>query len=195
MAGASRLRSYLIFDPLIWALHGRSGIHFEFQLRFSAIESASCTALRGLWLDCIMTTILLPVTVTGLDENRHFQNLRLRRESRFRAGHSRPVRESAVSVPHCIQERVAVVSDDRLAPETLRQVCIDQQNPTRSIADIRSAVKSLKAGMPLVIFPGGRPHAGRRDQTVSAWSILSGDQGASGCRAHRVDWDLRDCCP
>ena len=37
------------------------------------------------------------------------------------------------------------------------QVCINQQNPTRSIADIRSAVKSLRAGMPLVIFPeGGR---------------------------------------
>jgi len=38
-----------------------------------------------------------------------------------------------------------------------RQVCIDQQNPTHSMNDIRSAVKSLKAGMPLVIFPeGGR---------------------------------------
>jgi 1-acyl-sn-glycerol-3-phosphate acyltransferase len=37
------------------------------------------------------------------------------------------------------------------------QVCIDQQKPTRSIAHIRSAVKSLQAGMPLVIFPeGGR---------------------------------------
>jgi 1-acyl-sn-glycerol-3-phosphate acyltransferase len=37
------------------------------------------------------------------------------------------------------------------------QVCIDQQKPTNSIAAIRSAVKSLKAGMPLVIFPeGGR---------------------------------------
>jgi 1-acyl-sn-glycerol-3-phosphate acyltransferase len=37
------------------------------------------------------------------------------------------------------------------------QVCIDQQKPTNSIAAIRSAVKSLKAGMPLVIYPeGGR---------------------------------------
>jgi 1-acyl-sn-glycerol-3-phosphate acyltransferase len=37
------------------------------------------------------------------------------------------------------------------------QVCIDQQKPTNSIASIRSAVKSLKAGMPLVIYPeGGR---------------------------------------
>jgi 1-acyl-sn-glycerol-3-phosphate acyltransferase len=37
------------------------------------------------------------------------------------------------------------------------QVCINQQHPARSIASVRSALKSLKAGMPLVIFPeGGR---------------------------------------
>jgi 1-acyl-sn-glycerol-3-phosphate acyltransferase len=37
------------------------------------------------------------------------------------------------------------------------QICIDQQNPARSIGSIRSALKGLKAGMPLVIFPeGGR---------------------------------------
>jgi len=37
------------------------------------------------------------------------------------------------------------------------QVCIDQQKPSRSIAHIRSAVKSLQGGLPLVIFPeGGR---------------------------------------
>jgi 1-acyl-sn-glycerol-3-phosphate acyltransferase len=37
------------------------------------------------------------------------------------------------------------------------QVCIDQQHPARSIGSVRSALKSLKEGMPLVIFPeGGR---------------------------------------
>ena len=37
------------------------------------------------------------------------------------------------------------------------QVCINQQEPARSVAQIRSALKSLKAGTPLVIFPeGGR---------------------------------------
>jgi 1-acyl-sn-glycerol-3-phosphate acyltransferase len=37
------------------------------------------------------------------------------------------------------------------------QVCIDQQNPSRSIGSIRAALKGLKAGLPLVIFPeGGR---------------------------------------
>ena len=38
---------------------------------------------------------------------------------------------------------------------------MDQQHPARSVASIRSAVKTLKAGMPLVIFPeGGRTSDG-----------------------------------
>src|SRR5258708_8676252 len=37
------------------------------------------------------------------------------------------------------------------------QICIDQQNPSRSISSIRAALKGLKDGLPLVIFPeGGR---------------------------------------
>jgi 1-acyl-sn-glycerol-3-phosphate acyltransferase len=42
------------------------------------------------------------------------------------------------------------------------QVCIDQQKPAASIGSLRSALKSLKLGMPLVIFPeGGRSDNGR----------------------------------
>ena len=37
------------------------------------------------------------------------------------------------------------------------QICINQQQPARSAGQIRSALKGLKHGMPLVIFPeGGR---------------------------------------
>ncbi len=37
------------------------------------------------------------------------------------------------------------------------QVCVDQQHPSRSVGQIKSAVRTLKNGMPLVIFPeGGR---------------------------------------
>src|SRR6185369_4821299 len=37
------------------------------------------------------------------------------------------------------------------------QICIDQQNSAASIGSIRAALKSLKSGLPLVIFPeGGR---------------------------------------
>src|SRR5207248_9739172 len=37
------------------------------------------------------------------------------------------------------------------------QICINQQEPTRSVGSIRTALKDLKRGTPLVIFPeGGR---------------------------------------
>ena len=37
------------------------------------------------------------------------------------------------------------------------QICINQQEPVRSVGQIRSALRSLKDGIPLVIFPeGGR---------------------------------------
>ena len=41
------------------------------------------------------------------------------------------------------------------------QVCINQQNPAVSIGAIKSALRSLRNGMPLVIFPeGGRTRDG-----------------------------------
>ena len=42
------------------------------------------------------------------------------------------------------------------------QVCINQQNPSASIGAIKSALRSLRKGMPLVIFPeGGRTRDGQ----------------------------------
>jgi 1-acyl-sn-glycerol-3-phosphate acyltransferase len=42
------------------------------------------------------------------------------------------------------------------------QVCINQQNPAASIGSIKSALRSLRNGMPLVIFPeGGRTRDGQ----------------------------------
>src|SRR5437899_12752868 len=42
------------------------------------------------------------------------------------------------------------------------QVCINQQNPAASIGAIKSALRSLRGGMPLVIFPeGGRTRDGQ----------------------------------
>jgi len=42
------------------------------------------------------------------------------------------------------------------------QVCVDQQHPTRSVGQIKSALRTLKNGMPLVIFPeGGRTSDGK----------------------------------
>jgi 1-acyl-sn-glycerol-3-phosphate acyltransferase len=71
------------------------------------------------------------------------------------------------------------------------QVCIDQQNPAHSISSIRAALKGLKAGLPLVIYPeGGRTPDGEI-KPFSAWSLFSGDQGAGGYRSGRTGGHLR----
>jgi 1-acyl-sn-glycerol-3-phosphate acyltransferase len=42
------------------------------------------------------------------------------------------------------------------------QVCINQQNPAASIGAVKSALRSLRSGKPLVIFPeGGRTRDGK----------------------------------
>lgn len=42
------------------------------------------------------------------------------------------------------------------------QVCINQQNPAASIGAVKSALRTLRQGMPLVIFPeGGRTRDGQ----------------------------------
>ena len=152
----SRLRSYFILDPLIWfytlilgvlALPGgmfdRSGRRLHW---FSRTWS---------WL--IMKTILSPVKVTGLDK------IDTSKPHVYAVNHASAMDIPVLYVYLPIQFRIVFKKELLAYPVVgwqLRrsgQVCIDQQKPTNSIAAIRSAVKSLKAGMPLVIYPeGGR---------------------------------------
>jgi 1-acyl-sn-glycerol-3-phosphate acyltransferase len=152
----SRLRSYLIFDPLIWlytlvmglvALPGgmfdRSGRRLHW---FSATWS---------WL--IMQTILSPVKVTGLDR------IDTSKPNVYAANHASALDIPVLYVNLPFQFRIAFKKELLAYPVVgwqLRrsgQVCIDQQNPSHSISSIRAALKGLKDGLPLVIFPeGGR---------------------------------------
>jgi 1-acyl-sn-glycerol-3-phosphate acyltransferase len=152
----SLLRSYFILDPLIWlytlvlgilalpgGLFDRSGRRLHW---FSRAWS---------WL--IMKTILSPVKVTGLEK------IDTSKPHVYAVNHA-----SAMDIPFLyvylpFQFRIVFKKELLSYPvvgwqlKRSGQVCIDQQKPTNSIAAIRSAVKSLKAGMPLVIFPeGGR---------------------------------------
>lgn len=152
----SRLRSYLILDPLIWlytlvlgllalpgGLFDRSGRRLHW---FSRAWS---------WL--IMKTILSPVKVIDLEK------IDTSKTHVYAVNHA-----SAMDIPFLyvylpFQFRIAFKKELLSYPvvgwqlKRSGQICIDQQKPTNSIAAIRSAVKSLKAGMPLVIFPeGGR---------------------------------------
>jgi 1-acyl-sn-glycerol-3-phosphate acyltransferase len=152
----SRLRSYLIFDPLIWfytfflgilalpgGLFDRSGRRLHW---FSRAWS---------WL--IMKTICSPMKVIGLDK------IDTSKPHVYAVNHSSAMDIPAMYVYLPFQFRIVFKKELLVYPvvgwqlKRSGQVCIDQQKPTNSIAAIRSAVKSLKAGMPLVIYPeGGR---------------------------------------
>jgi 1-acyl-sn-glycerol-3-phosphate acyltransferase len=152
----SRLRSYLILDPLIWlytlllgllalpgGLFDRSGRRLHW---FSQAWS---------WL--IMKTILSPVKVTGLDK------IDTSKPHVYAVNHASAMDIPVLYVNLPFQFRIVFKKELLVYPivgwqlKRSGQVCIDQQKPTNSIAAIRSAVKSLKAGMPLVIYPeGGR---------------------------------------
>ncbi|HXP40268.1 MAG TPA: lysophospholipid acyltransferase family protein [Candidatus Acidoferrales bacterium] len=152
----SRLRSYLILDPLIWlytlvlglialpgGLFDRSGRRLHW---FSRTWS---------WL--IMKTILSPVKVTGLDK------IDTAKPHVYAVNHASAMDIPVLYVYLPFQFRIVFKKELLVYPvvgwqlKRSGQVCIDQQKPTNSIAAIRSAVKSLRAGMPLVIYPeGGR---------------------------------------
>jgi 1-acyl-sn-glycerol-3-phosphate acyltransferase len=152
----SRLRSYFILDPLIWlytlvlgllALPGgmfdRSGRRLHW---FSRAWS---------WL--IMKTILSPVRVTGLDK------IDTSKPHVYAVNHASAMDIPVLYVYLPFQFRIVFKKELLKYPvvgwqlKRSGQVCIDQQKPANSIAAIRSAVKSLQAGMPLVIYPeGGR---------------------------------------
>jgi 1-acyl-sn-glycerol-3-phosphate acyltransferase len=152
----SRLRSYFILDPLIWfytlamgllaipgGMFDRSGRRLHW---FSHAWS---------WL--IMKTILSPVMVTGLNK------IDISKPHVYAVNHA-----SALDIPILytylpFQFRIAFKKELLAYPvvgwqlKRSGQVCIDQQNPGHSISSIRAALKGLKAGLPLVIYPeGGR---------------------------------------
>jgi 1-acyl-sn-glycerol-3-phosphate acyltransferase len=152
----SRLRSYFVLDPLIWfytlvmgllaipgGMFDRSGRRLHW---FSYAWS---------WL--IMKAIASPVKVTGLDK------IDTSQPHVYAVNHA-----SALDIPVLytylpFQFRIAFKKELLSYPvvgwqlKRSGQVCIDQQNPSHSISSIRAALKGLKAGLPLVIYPeGGR---------------------------------------
>jgi 1-acyl-sn-glycerol-3-phosphate acyltransferase len=169
----SRLRSYFFYDPLIWlytivmgllalpgGLFDRSGRRLHW---FSTTWS---------WL--IMKTIAAPVTVTGLDK------IDPSKPHVYAVNHA-----SALDIPVLyanlpFQFRIAFKKELLSYPvvgwqlKRSGQVCIDQQNPSHSIHSIREALKGLKAGLPLVIFPeGGRTPDGEIKPFLSGAFFLA----------------------
>ena len=152
----SRLRSYFIFDPLIWLytlILGTAGLVAGFFDRDGSVMHGFARA----WSWMIMKTIFSPVRVSGLDE------IDTTRVHVYAANHASALDIPVLYVNLPFQFRIAFKKELLSYPlvgwhlKRSGQICIDQQNPSHSISSIRAALKGLKAGLPLVIFPeGGR---------------------------------------
>jgi 1-acyl-sn-glycerol-3-phosphate acyltransferase len=156
----SRLRSYLFFDPLIFsytALLGAASIPFGLFDK----DGSTLHAFARLWAKLTMKSLFSPLRVTGLDQ------VDTSKPHVYAVNHA-----SALDIPVLyaylpFQFRILHKKELLSYPivgwhlKRSRQVCVDQQNPSRSIGQIKSALRTLRAGMPLVIFPeGGRTSDG-----------------------------------
>ena len=152
----SRLRSYFILDPLIWfytLIMGPLGLVAGFFDRDGSLMHWFARA----WSWLIMNTILSPVKVSG------FHKIDTSKPHVYASNHASALDIPILYVNLPFQFRIAFKKELLSYPvigwhlKRSGQICIDQQNPSHSISSIRAALKGLKAGSPLVIFPeGGR---------------------------------------
>jgi 1-acyl-sn-glycerol-3-phosphate acyltransferase len=152
----SRLRSYLIFDPLIWLYTVVLGI-VSIPVSLFGEKTRILHGFARFWSWLIMKTILSPVKVSGLEK------IDTSKPHVYAVTHASALDIPVLYVYLPFEFRILFKKELLSYPivgwhlKRSGQVCIDQQKPTKSIAHIRSAVKSLQAGIPLVIFPeGGR---------------------------------------
>ncbi|MBV9182275.1 MAG: 1-acyl-sn-glycerol-3-phosphate acyltransferase [Acidobacteria bacterium] len=156
----SRLRSYFVFDPLIWMYtlgFGAASIPFGFFDKDGTVLHAFARA----WARLTMKTLLSPLTVSGLD------GIDITKANVYAVNHASaldiPVLYAYLPFQFRIVHKKELLSYPIVGWHLKRsgQVCVDQQNPGRSVGHIKSALRTLKNGMPLVIFPeGGRTSDG-----------------------------------
>ena len=162
----SRLRSYFILDPLIWAytlILGTISLICSLFDRNGRIQHN----LARFWSWLIMKTILSPVKVTGMDRNEYGDRISGSKPRVYAVTHGSALDIPILYVNLPFQFRIIFKSELLAYPfigwhlKRSGQVCINQQNPAASIGSIKSALRSLRSGMPLVIFPeGGRTQDG-----------------------------------
>jgi 1-acyl-sn-glycerol-3-phosphate acyltransferase len=152
----SRLRSYFFLDPLVWFYTLVMGL-LALPVGLLDRDGRVLHWFSRAWSRMIMKSIFSPVSVSGLDK------IDTTKPLVYAVNHASaldiPVLYTHLPFHFRIVFKKELLSYPIVGWQLKRsgQVCIDQQKPANSIAAIRSAVKSLKAGIPLVIFPeGGR---------------------------------------
>ena len=157
----SRLRSYFIFDPLIWMYTVVLGI-ISIPVSLFGNKGRILHGFARFWSKLIMKTICSPTKVTGLE------TLDTSKAYVYAVNHASALDIPVLYVYLPFEFRIAFKRELLAYPivgwhlKRSGQICVDQQNPAQSIGSIRSALKSLKSGMPFVIFPeGGRTPDGQ----------------------------------
>ncbi len=152
----SRLRSYFIFNPLIYMYTVVLGI-ISIPVSLLGEKETILHGFARFWSLLIMKTIASPVKVTGLDK------IDTSKPHVYAVNHGSALDIPVLYVYLPFQFRILFKKELLAYPivgwhlKRSGQVCIDQQNAGGSIVSIRSALRSLKKGTPLVIFPeGGR---------------------------------------
>ncbi len=167
----SRLRSYFILSPLIWAYTLILGTLSLICSLFDR-EGRMQHNLARFWSWLIMKTILSPVKITGMDSvtgaNINKDKIDSSKPRVYAVTHASALDIPILYVYLPFQFRIIFKSELLGYPfigwhlQRSGQVCINQQNPAASIGAIKSALRSLRSGMPLVIFPeGGRTRDGK----------------------------------
>jgi 1-acyl-sn-glycerol-3-phosphate acyltransferase len=157
----SALRSYLFLDLLIWGYtvaFGVASIPFGFFDKDGSILHAFARA----WAKLTMKTLLSPFQVMGLEQ------IDTSKPHVYAVNHASALDIPALYALLPFQFRIVHKKELWSYPivgwhlKRSGQVCVDQQHPTRSVGQIKSALRTLKNGMPLVIFPeGGRTSDGK----------------------------------
>ncbi len=148
----SRLRSYFIFDPLIWAYTIVLGI-ISIPVSLFGDKGRILHGFARFWSKLIMATISSPTKVNGLE------SIDTSKPYVYAVNHASALDIPVLYVYLPFEFRIAFKKELLAYPivgwhlKRSGQICVDQQNPARSIGSIRAALKSLKSGLPLVIFP------------------------------------------
>ncbi len=169
----SRLRSYFIFDPLIWFYTLVMGL-IAIPAGLFDRDGRLLHGFSRTWSWLIMKTIFCPVKVVGLEK------IDTSKPHVYAVNHASALDIPVLYVYLPFQFRIAFKKELLSYPvvgwhlKRSGQVCIDQQNPSHSISSIRAALKGLQAGLPLVIFPeGGRTPDGEIKPFLSGAFFLA----------------------
>lgn len=157
----SRLRSYLIFDPLIWSYTMVLGVLSLLSSLFDRRGRVQHQFAR-LWSWLILKTIFSPVTVSGLDR------IDTSKPHLYVANHASaldiPVLYVHLRFPFRIIAKSAIFRYPFVGWHLRRsgQIEVEKDDLRLALRGLSRAVDTLRAGMPLVVFPeGGRSSDGR----------------------------------